>query len=75
LEHGKITFFYHGRPKVVRPGAFVPGAVIGLNHDGDTVALGVLREITVKSTFFTAPRKSMRGINGIVLGGMVFELL
>lgn len=62
------TFFYNGKPFRPKEMDFKEGTLIGLNHNEDTKALGILVEIANNSITFKSPIKSIRGINRVVLG-------
>ena len=47
---------------------FKAGTLIGLNHDEDTKALGILEEITDTSVAFRSPIRSIGRINRILFG-------
>jgi len=47
---------------------FPDGTLIGLNHDEDTIALGIISEITSDSVTFESPIKSLKKINRVVFG-------
>ncbi len=69
-----IALFYNG--KLLRPGGidFKEGILIALNHNKDTMALGILLELDGNSITFKSPIKSVRGINGVTLGDInVYE--
>jgi len=72
LATRRLVFLRHGVP--VHP-FFTPpdaGAVVGLNHDGETRALGVVTEADAGSlTVFTA-LSSLRGVDRVVLGDFSF---
>ncbi|MEW6214727.1 MAG: Clp1/GlmU family protein [Nitrospirota bacterium] len=73
-----VGLFYNGKP--FRPkgmdfmehhfnsAPFKEGTLIGLNHNEDTMALGILLELDSNSITFKSPIKSVRGINRVVLG-------
>jgi len=63
-------FFYNRKP--IHPGHidFAKGTLIGLNQDGDTLALGALTEITDEYVTFRSPIKSLKKINQVVFGDM-----
>lgn len=63
-------FFYNRKPIHPAHMDFAKGTLIGLNQDGDTLALGVLTEITDKYVTFQSPIKSLRKINQVVFGDM-----
>lgn len=49
---------------------FKTGTLIGLNQDEDTIAVGILDEITENSVTFTSPIKALKRINKVVFGDM-----
>jgi len=69
LFHTKpARFFYNGKPFKLRESEFTRGTVIGLNHDEDTIALGVVIGINDDSVVFQSPIKSLKNINKVVFG-------
>lgn len=67
------TFFYNGKPFRPKEMDFKEGTLIGLNHNEDTKALGILVEIAGNSITFKSPIKSVRGINRVVLGDITID--
>ena len=63
-----VDLFYDGKPFRPKGTDFMEGTLIGLNHNKDTMALGVLLELDSDSVTFKSPIKSVRGINRMVLG-------
>lgn len=63
-----INLFYNGKPFRPKKMDFKEGALIGLNHNEDTKALGILSELDDTSITFKSPINSVRGINRIILG-------
>jgi len=69
-----VHFFYNGKPLIHKEISFKEGTLIGLNHNKDTKALGVLLEMNANSVNFKSPIKSLRGIKEVVLGDInVYE--
>lgn len=68
LSTKKEKFIYNGKPFRPQHGDFAKGILIGLNHDGDTMALGIVSEVTGEYITFRSPIKSLKPINEIVLG-------
>jgi polynucleotide 5'-hydroxyl-kinase GRC3/NOL9 len=66
----ETSFFYNNKLFIPRETMFKKGTVIGLNHDENTVALGILDEITDTSVTFRSPIGSLRKINRVVFGDM-----
>ena len=68
LHQHDVGFFYNGKSYNLKKGDFKDGTIIGLNHNDDTVALGLIVEITGDSIIFKSPIKSLRGINRVLFG-------
>lgn len=68
LHQHDVGFFYNGKSFSLMHGDFKDGTIIGLNHNDDTMALGVIVETTAHSILFKSPIKSLRGINRVVFG-------
>lgn len=62
------TFIYRNRPVNLREVRVAAGTVIGLNHDGGTLGLGVIDESDDASVTFRSPLSRLKGINRVVLG-------
>lgn len=48
-----------------------PGALVALNRDDETVALGVYEGLTEGKVVIRTPLKSLRGVNSILIGDMI----
>ncbi len=70
LYSNEAKFFYNNKPFIAREGMFKTGTLIGLNQDEDTIAVGILDEITENSVTFTSPIKALKRINKVVFGDM-----
>jgi polynucleotide 5'-hydroxyl-kinase GRC3/NOL9 len=69
-----IALFYNGKLLGLRGIDFKEGTLIGLNHNKDTMALGILLELDGNSITFKSPIKSVEGVNGVTLGDInVYE--
>ncbi|MEW6416838.1 MAG: Clp1/GlmU family protein [Nitrospirota bacterium] len=69
-----VHLFHNGKPLMHKEIGFKEGTLIGLNHNKDTMALGILLEMDGNSITFKSPIKSVREINGVVLGDInVYE--
>jgi polynucleotide 5'-hydroxyl-kinase GRC3/NOL9 len=68
LHQHDVGFFCNGKSFSLKHGDFRDGTIIGLNHNDDTMALGVIVETTAHSILFKSPIKSLRGINRVVFG-------
>jgi polynucleotide 5'-hydroxyl-kinase GRC3/NOL9 len=73
LHHHDAGFFFNGKSLSLIEGDFMVGAIIGLNHNSDTTALGVICEITADSITFKSPIHSLRGINRVLLSEMTIS--
>jgi polynucleotide 5'-hydroxyl-kinase GRC3/NOL9 len=70
LHQHDAEFFYNERFFSLKEGDLKSGTIIGLNHNDDTMALGVIVEITVDSVTFKSPLRSLRGINRVLFSEM-----
>jgi polynucleotide 5'-hydroxyl-kinase GRC3/NOL9 len=70
LDTSDIPFFYLGR--LFRHGdrEIPQRAIIGLNRNDDTVALGIIESVAETTVFFRSPLRSLKGINRVVCGDM-----
>lgn len=59
--------FYGGKPFMPKWTDFKKGTLIALNHNEDTIALGVLLELDSSSIVFKSPIKSVRMVNRVLL--------
>jgi polynucleotide 5'-hydroxyl-kinase GRC3/NOL9 len=71
LNLNDVGSFYNGKPFRPRDRDFNYGTLIGLNHNDDTIALGILVEISCNSITIRSPIKSIRDINRVVFGDIV----
>ncbi|MEW6163336.1 MAG: Clp1/GlmU family protein [Nitrospirota bacterium] len=67
LNQHDVGFFYNGKSLSLRDSDFKDGTIIGLNNN-DTIALGIIVEITGDSITFKSPIKSLKGINRVLFG-------
>jgi polynucleotide 5'-hydroxyl-kinase GRC3/NOL9 len=73
LHRRDAGFFFNGKSLSLIEDDFMVGAIIGLNHNDDTTALGVIGEITADSITFKSPIRSLRGINRVLLSEMTIS--
>lgn len=66
LNQNDVRFFYNNKPFNLGEGDFKKGTIIGLNHNDDTMGLGIVVEINDDSVIFKSPIKSLRGINRVL---------
>jgi polynucleotide 5'-hydroxyl-kinase GRC3/NOL9 len=70
LNQNDARFLYNSKPFNPREGDFKNGTIIGLNHNDDTIGLGLVVEIIDDSVIFKSPIKSLKGINRVLFGDM-----
>lgn len=68
----EAEFAYNDRPVSSKRGDVPGGNVIGLNHGDETLALGLLTEISDDWVTFRSPLKTLKKINRIVFGDITF---
>jgi polynucleotide 5'-hydroxyl-kinase GRC3/NOL9 len=66
-------FLLNGKSFNFKDADFKAGTIIGLNHNDDTLALGVITEMTEDSIAFKSPLRSLRGINRVLLSEMTMS--
>jgi polynucleotide 5'-hydroxyl-kinase GRC3/NOL9 len=72
LRTNEVQFLYRNRPFRPEEGLFKSGILIGLNHNEDTIALGILEEISATYATFRSPLKSLRRINRSLFGDIIY---
>jgi polynucleotide 5'-hydroxyl-kinase GRC3/NOL9 len=70
LYSGEAQYFYHNKPVSLKEFPLQEGSLIGLNHDEDTMALGIIEEQTDMSIIFRAPLTAIRHINKVILSDL-----
>ena len=73
LYVNEVHFVHRGVPTHLKGHAFKKNTIIGLNHDEDTLALGILCDMTDDSITFMAPLPSLMEINKVVFGDMTMD--
>ena len=68
LEREHVKFFYNDIELYMGDKYIIEGSVIGLNHDENTIALGMVIGSDSDSIIFKSPVKSLKGINRVILG-------
>ncbi len=68
LSPREATFLYKAGAMTLNQGVFKKGTVIGLNHDDDTIALGLLEDISDDVITFSSPIDTIKYINRVVFG-------
>jgi polynucleotide 5'-hydroxyl-kinase GRC3/NOL9 len=73
LDASAIQFFYRGRLFRHRDREMPQKAIIGLNRNDDTVALGIIEAVAETTVYFRSPLRSLKGINRVVCGDMTMS--
>jgi polynucleotide 5'-hydroxyl-kinase GRC3/NOL9 len=73
LEARGVRFFDGIRPISPETGMFKPGTIIGLNHEEDTVAVGIIGEIAANYITFRSPIGGLKKINKVMFGDMTLR--
>ncbi len=73
LNQHDVGVFYNGTSFSLKDDDIYAGTVIGLNHNDDTIALGVIVETTASSIIFKSPLRSLRGINRVLFSEMTIS--
>jgi len=68
LERERVKFFYNDIELYMGDKYIIEGSVIGLNHDENTIALGMVIGSDSDSIIFKSPVKSLKRVNRVVLG-------
>jgi len=73
LDAPAMLFFYRG--SLFRHGdrEMPQGAIIGLNRNDNTIALGIIESVSETAVFFSSPLRSLKGINRVVCGDMTMS--
>jgi len=66
------TFLYYSKAFSMRENLFQKNTAIGLNHNDDTIALGILEDISENSITFSSPIDSIKDINRVVFGDITY---
>ena len=70
LETSAMPFYYRGRLFCHGEREIPRGAIIGLNRNDNTVALGIIEAVAKTTVFFRSPLRALKGINRVVCGDM-----
>jgi polynucleotide 5'-hydroxyl-kinase GRC3/NOL9 len=70
LHQHDAMFFLNGKSFNLKGSDFKAGTIIGLNHNDDTIALGMITEMTEDSIIFKSPIKTLTGINRVLFSDM-----
>ncbi len=68
LYKSEAKFFYNNRSFSPGDSEFEEGTLLGLNHNEDTIALGILIEIASDSVNFISPVRSLKNVNRVMFG-------
>lgn len=69
-----VDLFYNGRSFSPQKQDFEKGTLIGLNHNEDTKALGILLELDKSAVTFRSPVNSLKGINRVVFSDITIDV-
>jgi polynucleotide 5'-hydroxyl-kinase GRC3/NOL9 len=72
LHSQEAVFLYKGKPLSRNAGAMKKDAVIGLNHNEDTLALGILEDISGNAVTFSSPLDSLMNINRVIFSDITY---
>jgi polynucleotide 5'-hydroxyl-kinase GRC3/NOL9 len=72
LSKNSIRCYYKEKYFIPKYADYLQGTLIGLNHDDETKALGIVNEIGDDSIIFASPINSMKNINKIIFGDIKF---
>ncbi len=64
----ETKFFYDGKPSDPKGSMCKKGSIIALNRGEDTIALGIVEDISDGAVTFRSPIRSLKKINRVVLG-------
>jgi len=70
LDASSVEFFYRGRSFRFGDREMKHGEIIGLNRNGDTIALGIIRRVAGTAVSFRSPLRPPEEINRVVCGDM-----
>src|SRR4030066_619863 len=73
LHQHDAIFFLNGKSFNLKGSDFRAGTIIGLNHNDDTLALGMITEMTEDSIIFKSPIKTLKGINRVLFSEMTMS--
>jgi polynucleotide 5'-hydroxyl-kinase GRC3/NOL9 len=65
-------FCYKDQLFTIKDGVFTKDTVIGLNGDGNTMALGILEDISDNSITFSSPLNSLKNINRVIFSDITY---
>jgi polynucleotide 5'-hydroxyl-kinase GRC3/NOL9 len=71
LDRSAVPFFYRGRMFRHGEREIPRGAIIGLNRNEYTIALGILDAAADTKALCRSPLRSLKGINRVVFGDMI----
>jgi polynucleotide 5'-hydroxyl-kinase GRC3/NOL9 len=70
LKAEGLGFTRMGRPVDIKEAE--PGTLVGLNRDGETVAVGVIMGVREGKLLVRTPVRALRGVNRVLIGEMAF---
>jgi polynucleotide 5'-hydroxyl-kinase GRC3/NOL9 len=73
LHMSEVNFIYHGKLFSPEEADIKERMIIGLNHDEDTLALGLIEESFLGMITFSTPLESLKRVNSVVMGDMILQ--
>jgi hypothetical protein len=68
LSEKEVNFLHRGKISGLTGGLFPEDTVIGLNHAGETLGLGLVIEVQAHSVTFRSPVSSVRRVSSVEFG-------
>ena len=72
IPPGRVEFVRNGNGGAIDVRKVESGTLTGINHDEDTLALGIIEGLTPEEVLIRTPLKSLRVINRIVVGDILY---
>ncbi len=68
-----VEFFYNGNPFNRKVRYIKQGSLLGLNQNGDTIAVGIFEKISMNKVAIITPLENCQDINRIVVGDILLD--
>jgi len=72
LHSCDATFFFRNKTINIKEETLRKGTILGLNHADNTIALGILEDISDNSIIFSSTLGTMRNINRVILSNIPY---
>ena len=66
-----LSFMYNDKPFDITAKSIQEGSLVGLSHNGETHALGIIEEVQSQSILVTSPLDHLNDINSIIVGDII----